>query len=427
MQNQKKAFTLTELLVVVIVLGVLAAVAVPKFSRVLETRKTTEAEEIFSAVRTEQESRCALGKNYLTDKTKLSMMSGADNSANYRYTLTGQGIAASSGKGYTLKMLSYKDGQICCEGEYCDSLNKNYPSCTGTSVIQDECAGEVIEEPEPGPCDIDPAGCACNPNQEKCCSSSEKWDGEACVAKTFCDLNPDDCECNANQEKCCTEEQKWDGSQCVAKTFCELHPDDCTCNPNQAKCCDSGEVWNSSTGRCEEACKESTTVIGKFTTADILKGNVNYTDNCDKAMTSYTCDGVFNGTCTDIAKSGLNYSVRRVTCCGTGGGLGDFKPAEGFCNPLEQLKCKQSGLTWNSDTCKCEELSVTPNPDRDPVEPGGSILRWQCTETSDCWIPSNATGTECSSEGSRTTLQIGVGPTGYACNLQCTCVKYFKQ
>ena len=392
MQNQKKAFTLTELLVVVIVLGVLAAVAVPKFSRVLETRKTTEAEEIFSAVRTEQESRCALGKNYLTDKTKLSMMSGADNSANYRYTLTGQGIAAASGKGYTLKMLSYKDGQICCEGEYCGSLNKNYPSCTGISVNLDECAGEVAPEPEPGPCDIDPTGCACNPNQAKCCSSSEKWDGEACVAKTFCDLNPQDC----------------------------------SCNPNQAKCCAADETWNAQSGQCEETCKESTTVIDKITMADIIKGNVNYTDDCDKTPTSsYTCDGVFNGTCTDIAKSGLNYSVRRVTCCGTGG-LGDFKPAEGFCSPLEQLQCTRNGGTWNSSTCKCT-YNVDTNPDRDPVEPGGSMLRWQCTETSNCWIPSNATGTECSPEGSRAPLLIGVGPTGYACYLQCTCVKYFKQ
>ena len=152
MQKKNKAFTLTELLVVVIVLGVLAAVAVPKFTRVLETRKTTEAEEIFAAVRTEQENRCVFGKNYLTDKTQLAMLSGADNSGNYAYSLTGQGIVASSDKGYRLKMLSYKDGQICCEGSYCDSLNKSYPSCSAISVSADECAGEAVEpEPEPDP------------------------------------------------------------------------------------------------------------------------------------------------------------------------------------------------------------------------------------------------------------------------------------
>ena len=53
--TKKKAFTLTELLVVVIVVGVLAAVVLPKFSKVMETRKTTEAEELMAAVRTEQE------------------------------------------------------------------------------------------------------------------------------------------------------------------------------------------------------------------------------------------------------------------------------------------------------------------------------------------------------------------------------------
>ena len=42
-------FTLTELLIVVIVLGTLAAVAVSKLSNVLETRRTSEAEEILSA------------------------------------------------------------------------------------------------------------------------------------------------------------------------------------------------------------------------------------------------------------------------------------------------------------------------------------------------------------------------------------------
>ncbi|MDD7578242.1 MAG: prepilin-type N-terminal cleavage/methylation domain-containing protein, partial [Elusimicrobia bacterium] len=60
MKNKKKAFTLTELLVVVIVIGVLSAVVLPKFSKVIETRKTTEAEELMASVRTEQEKRCAL-------------------------------------------------------------------------------------------------------------------------------------------------------------------------------------------------------------------------------------------------------------------------------------------------------------------------------------------------------------------------------
>ncbi len=57
---KKKAFTLTELLVVVVVIGVLAAVVLPKFNKVVETRKTTEAEELMAAVRTEQERHCAL-------------------------------------------------------------------------------------------------------------------------------------------------------------------------------------------------------------------------------------------------------------------------------------------------------------------------------------------------------------------------------
>ncbi|WP_428078812.1 type IV pilin protein, partial [Candidatus Avelusimicrobium faecicola] len=50
-QNKnRRAFTLTELLIVVIVIGVLSAVTLPKFTRVIENRKVTEAEEMMSAV-----------------------------------------------------------------------------------------------------------------------------------------------------------------------------------------------------------------------------------------------------------------------------------------------------------------------------------------------------------------------------------------
>ena len=57
-KNKKKAFTLAELLIVVIVIGILAGLGIPKMRRVLETRKTTEAEEALAALRTEQEKNC---------------------------------------------------------------------------------------------------------------------------------------------------------------------------------------------------------------------------------------------------------------------------------------------------------------------------------------------------------------------------------
>lgn len=149
MFNKKKAFTLSELLVVVIVLGVLAAVAVPKFTRVLETRKTTEAEGMLSAVRTEQEKRCTLGDEYSVKFASLPVAASLQRStereaksANYTYTLNGSGMQAqSSGKDYTIKMLSYKDGGLCCEGSFCNQLNKSYPSCGG--VPADECAVRI--------------------------------------------------------------------------------------------------------------------------------------------------------------------------------------------------------------------------------------------------------------------------------------------
>ncbi|MBQ8843668.1 MAG: prepilin-type N-terminal cleavage/methylation domain-containing protein [Elusimicrobiaceae bacterium] len=150
----KKAFTLTELLMVVLVLGVLAAVATPKMKQVLETRKTTEAENMLSAVRMEQEKRCSLGKVYHTDPAKVSVLASASNSKNYSYSLSGTGAVAKSAN-YSIEMVSYKDGLLCCRGEGCSGLNKDYPSCDTlyASLPVDECAPEKQEvtEPEPEP------------------------------------------------------------------------------------------------------------------------------------------------------------------------------------------------------------------------------------------------------------------------------------
>ena len=140
--RRKRAFTLTELLIVVIVIGVLSAVTLPKFNRVIENRKVTEAEEMMSAVRTEQERRCSLDQNYTTNFDSLSDVIASNNTKNYTYSLQSQGISAKSNSGdYTLKILSYEDGSYCCTGAGCKKLNKNYPDCAGLSFPTSNCAG----------------------------------------------------------------------------------------------------------------------------------------------------------------------------------------------------------------------------------------------------------------------------------------------
>ena len=132
-KNKRKAFTLTELLVVVVVIGVLAAVVLPKYNKVIETRKTTEAESLMAAVRTEQERRCMLDKPYVSDMTKLASVLPNAVTKNFSYSPkdTGLGMEAQSlGKyDYKLEMPSYADGRICCSGQDCGKLNKNYPTC----------------------------------------------------------------------------------------------------------------------------------------------------------------------------------------------------------------------------------------------------------------------------------------------------------
>lgn len=351
-------FTLTELLVVVIVLGVLAGVSVPKLSRVLETRKTTEAEEMLSAVRSEQEQRCVLGKNYLTDNTQVQALASASNGKNYTYSLQSTGASASSGKGYTLRMPSYKDGQMCCEGTYCDKLNKSYPSCSSLAAAVDECAGEMPAEQT----------CEENPHQEKCCNpSTENWNGSACVAKSACELNPNSCACEsyaeANACECkgeCTACET-DPNSCSCETYAEANA--CECNPSTETCCSGGQVWNDTSKQCEDACTESTAYIGAAGESDA--------DTCDgNALSQYTCDGTFKGTCVDVYVpriSKLELSSSRaadpflsfknsVLLASNCVGYDD----EGRCltTPVDPLPFCNDGYVWNAQTGSCQKAAI---------------------------------------------------------------------
>ncbi len=145
---KKKAFTLTELLVVVVIIGVLSSVVLPKLNKVIESRRTAEAESVMRAVRNEQEMRCTLDKNYTTNKENLAVWPKGE-STNYTYALNSEGMSATSkDKDYTLEIKTYLDGGICCRGAYCSSLNKDYPNCEDYEATPNtkDCVPAGVEE-----------------------------------------------------------------------------------------------------------------------------------------------------------------------------------------------------------------------------------------------------------------------------------------
>jgi prepilin-type N-terminal cleavage/methylation domain-containing protein len=72
MLRNRKGFTLIELMIVVVIIGILAAIAIPKFSQVSKNSKQSEAGPILSQLCTLEQSYFQRYDAYQTDLTQLT-------------------------------------------------------------------------------------------------------------------------------------------------------------------------------------------------------------------------------------------------------------------------------------------------------------------------------------------------------------------
>lgn len=81
MTAAKRGFTLIELLVVVLIIGVLASVSIPQYFKVVERARVSEAQSVFSSVKSSQ-ARVLARKGAYTDNWDVLDVSLKDASGN---------------------------------------------------------------------------------------------------------------------------------------------------------------------------------------------------------------------------------------------------------------------------------------------------------------------------------------------------------
>jgi type IV pilus assembly protein PilA len=137
--GNRKGFTLVELAVVIVIIGVLAAFGVPRFLQSVERSKASEAFQYLAAVRSAQERYVSREGVYANDLTGLditqstpkyftveTMTSSNSTAGSPTWTLTLRRIAASS---------SYGDYTVTFTQEGFDTENSTITAQTGINPM----------------------------------------------------------------------------------------------------------------------------------------------------------------------------------------------------------------------------------------------------------------------------------------------------
>ncbi len=260
---KNRGFTLSELLITVVIMASLAAIAMPLYTKTIKRSRAGDALNVMSAISAKQEAYFVSKGKYATSFSELAApvegLSGDKEQAvvvgNFEYVMKGLCVTASRVvDGYQLSK-NFVTQQEGCKNldktKACSLLENLIPvaDASGCEYVP-PTTGDINDiPPELDPCAANPRLCCAGTWYNGACHSCPTgtiWDNtkKTCVCNATCSdgstIDPETCSCSCN--KTCPE-----GSG-------QVQDDYCAC-----RCPEEKPEWDTSAQRCVNKCSEPKT------------------------------------------------------------------------------------------------------------------------------------------------------------------------
>jgi len=364
----KKGFTLTELLIVVVIMGVLASVAVPLYTRTMKRSRASDALHVLDVASEKQEAYYISNKNYAQSFSDLSVpVKGLDGNKTvsqsgvkvgpFTYQMSDSCFSAayqsSQSDSYVIYR-NYETQQVGCVGNGCSTLsgiidNVSSVSCPPVTINSTTDNGGSGNDP-----------CVTNPSS--CCPEGTTWNGTKCAypscpsAKVY-DVTTKSCVC-ANV---CTNGGTQNASDCSCSCpgSCiggQVMDSACNCS-----CPSSKPNWDSSSASCVPSCSSPKTRWDGSQCACPLDKPLFDGTNCISCPVGKTWNGTTCGCSSDtpyewggkcMACSQSDYNSKKAACTST-----QYGPAGTWTDAMCSCSCPDNSA-YTGGHCSCP--SATP-------------------------------------------------------------------